>query len=148
MLVFIVSWTKQCAKSILEQLPPFRRSKPSGNCSRGANDKGNHWKGGKRVNSNHKSDDELSEAFAENLRLIEAICVINLIFVTMVSNWGTFEASDSTAREYKPLSQQLLIAFLKCLIFAAPGLESLPSHGNSRNCHIKIRLDNRQVLID
>jgi hypothetical protein len=69
--------------------------------------------------------------------LIEAIRVINLIFVTMVSNWmnrGTFEASDSTAREHKPLSQQLLVALVKSLIFAAPGLESLPSHGNSRNC--------------
>jgi hypothetical protein len=65
----------------------------------------------------------------------------------MVSNWGAFEASDSTAREHKPLLQQLLVVFVKCLIFAAPGLEPLPSHGNSRNCHIKIRLDDRQVPI-
>jgi hypothetical protein len=62
-------------------------------------------------------------------------------------NLGTFEASDSTASEHKPLRQQLLVALVKCLIFTAPGLEPLPRHRNSRNYQIKIRLDDRQLPI-
>jgi hypothetical protein len=41
-------------------------------------------------------------------------------------NWGTFEASDSTAREHKTVLEQLLVAFVKCLIFAARVLSRCP----------------------